>query len=84
MNLVYEYYRRLSRLVSVCKYQASLLGRLQLHHANKDVAMVKASSTPRLPYRNVREQSPTGQAAVGSTASRFDTGMRSVIEFARG
>ena len=24
--------------------------------------MVKASSTPRLPYRNVREQSPAGQA----------------------
>jgi len=32
---------------------------LQQH---RDVAMVKASSTPRLPYRNVREQSPTGQA----------------------
>ena len=24
----------------------------------EEVAMVKASSTPRLPYRNVREQSP--------------------------
>ncbi|CAE7768533.1 HERC1 [Symbiodinium microadriaticum] len=39
---------------------------LQQH---RDVAMVKASSTPRLPYRNVREQSPTGQAAASSCLS---------------